>query len=70
VIYITIECRVYNCLDGIKAWAPELHHGFTTQGQPWRLPARAYPRPSPRQLEDLWWPSASSQCFSFVSAAL
>jgi hypothetical protein len=37
MIYITIECRVYNCLDGIKEWAPELHHGFTTQGQPWRL---------------------------------
>jgi hypothetical protein len=28
---------MYNRLDGIKAWAPELHHGFTTQGQPWRL---------------------------------
>jgi hypothetical protein len=37
MIYITIECRMYNCLDGIKAWSPELHHGFTTQGQPWRL---------------------------------
>jgi hypothetical protein len=37
MIYITIECRMYNRLDGIKAWAPELHHGFTTQGQPWRL---------------------------------
>jgi hypothetical protein len=37
MIYITIECRMYNYLDGIKAWAPELHHGFTTQGQPWRL---------------------------------
>jgi hypothetical protein len=37
MIYITIECRVYNCLDGIKACAPELHHGFTTQGQPWEL---------------------------------
>jgi hypothetical protein len=24
MIYITIECRMYNCLDGIKAWAPEL----------------------------------------------
>jgi hypothetical protein len=35
--YITIECRMYNCHDGIKAWAPELHHGFTTQGQPWWL---------------------------------
>jgi hypothetical protein len=33
----TIECRVYNCLDGIKTWASELHHGFTSQGQPWRL---------------------------------
>jgi hypothetical protein len=31
MIYITIECRMYNCLDGIKAWAPELHHGFTTR---------------------------------------
>jgi hypothetical protein len=29
MIYITIECKVYNCLDGINAWAPELHHGFT-----------------------------------------
>jgi hypothetical protein len=28
---------MYNCLDGIMAWAPELHHGFTTQSQPWRL---------------------------------
>jgi hypothetical protein len=28
---------MYNCLDGIKIWAPELHHGFTMQGQPWRL---------------------------------
>jgi hypothetical protein len=37
MIYITIECRMYNCLDGIKTWASELHHGFTTQGQPWRL---------------------------------
>jgi hypothetical protein len=37
MIYITIECSMYNCLDGIKAWASELHHGFTTQGQPWRL---------------------------------
>jgi hypothetical protein len=37
MIYITIECRVYNCLDGMKAWAPELYHGFTTHGQPWRL---------------------------------
>jgi hypothetical protein len=37
MIYITIECRMYNYLDGIKAWALELHHDFTTQGQPWRL---------------------------------
>jgi hypothetical protein len=37
MIYITIECGMYNCLDAIKAWAPELHHGFTTQGQPQRL---------------------------------
>jgi hypothetical protein len=37
MIYITIECRMYNCHDGIKAWAPELHRGFTTQGQPWQL---------------------------------
>jgi hypothetical protein len=36
MIYITIECRMYNCLDGIKAWALELHHDFTTHGQPWR----------------------------------
>jgi hypothetical protein len=28
---------MYNCLDGIEAWAQELHHGFTTQGQPWWL---------------------------------
>jgi hypothetical protein len=28
---------MYNCLDGIKTWALELHHGFTTQGQPWQL---------------------------------
>jgi hypothetical protein len=28
---------MYNCLDGIKVWALELHHGFTTQGQPWWL---------------------------------
>jgi hypothetical protein len=32
--------------------------------------ARAWPKPSPRQLEDSWRPSASSRCFSFVSAAL
>jgi hypothetical protein len=37
MIYITIKFRVYNFLDGIKACALELHHGFTTQGQPWRL---------------------------------
>jgi hypothetical protein len=37
MIYITIECRMYNCLDGIKSWAPELHHIFTMQGQPWCL---------------------------------
>jgi hypothetical protein len=37
MIYITIECSVYNCLDEFKTWAPELHHGFTTQGQPWWL---------------------------------
>jgi hypothetical protein len=37
MIYITIKCRVYNCLDGIKAWAPELHYGFTMHGEPWRL---------------------------------
>jgi hypothetical protein len=35
--YIAIECRMNNCHDGIKAWAPELHHGFTMQGQPWCL---------------------------------
>jgi hypothetical protein len=28
---------MYNCLDGFKAWAPEIHYGFTTLGQPWRL---------------------------------
>jgi hypothetical protein len=32
--------------------------------------ARARPKPSPRKLEDLRRPSASSWCFSFVSAAL
>jgi hypothetical protein len=37
MIYITIERRMYNFLDGIKAWAPELHHAFTMQGQPWWL---------------------------------
>jgi hypothetical protein len=37
MIYITIECRMYNCLDGIKTRASELHHGFITQGQPWWL---------------------------------
>jgi hypothetical protein len=35
--YITIERRMYNCLVGIKARAPELHHDFTTQGQLWWL---------------------------------
>jgi hypothetical protein len=28
---------MYNRLDGIKAWAPEIHHDFTTQSQPWQL---------------------------------
>jgi hypothetical protein len=28
---------MYNCLVGIKAWALEIHHGFTTQDQPWRV---------------------------------
>jgi hypothetical protein len=37
MIYVTIECRVYNCLDGIQGMAPVLQHGFTTQGQPWQL---------------------------------
>jgi hypothetical protein len=37
MIYITTECRVYNFLDGIKTWTLELHHDFTTQGQPWWL---------------------------------
>jgi hypothetical protein len=32
--------------------------------------ARAWPKPSPKQLEDSRRPSASSRCFSFVSAAL
>jgi hypothetical protein len=32
------------------------------------MAARAWPRPSPKQLEDLRRPSASSRCFSFVSA--
>jgi hypothetical protein len=43
---------------------PWLHHVGPT------MVARAWPRPSPRQLEDLRRPSASSRCFSFVSAAL
>jgi hypothetical protein len=34
------------------------------------MTARAWPRPSPRQLEDLRRPSASYRCFSFVSSAL
>jgi hypothetical protein len=43
---------------------PWLHHVGPT------MVARAWPRPSPRQLKDLRRPSASSRCFSFVSAAL
>jgi hypothetical protein len=35
--YITIGCRKYKCLDWIHGMAPELHHGFTMQGQPWQL---------------------------------
>jgi hypothetical protein len=34
------------------------------------MAARAWPKASPRQLEDSQRPSASSRCFSFVSAAL
>jgi hypothetical protein len=34
------------------------------------MAARAWPKPSPRQLEDSRQPSASSRCFSFVSATL
>jgi hypothetical protein len=30
-----VECTI--AFDGIKAWALELHHGFTMQGQPWCL---------------------------------
>jgi hypothetical protein len=43
---------------------PLLHHAGPT------MAARAWPKPSPRQLEDSRRPSASSRCFSFVSAAL
>jgi hypothetical protein len=43
---------------------PWLHHAGPT------MAARAWPKPSPRQLEDSRRPSASSRCFSFVSAAL
>jgi hypothetical protein len=43
---------------------PWLHHVGPT------MAARVWPKPSPRQLEDLRRPSASSRCFSFVSAAL
>jgi hypothetical protein len=59
--YITIECRMYNYLDGIKALAPELHHGFTMQGHLLgnlrtcggrRLPPGA--SSSCRQLSDEW----------------
>jgi hypothetical protein len=38
---------------------PRLHHAGPT------MVARAWPRSSPRQLEDLRRPSASSRCFSF-----
>jgi hypothetical protein len=34
------------------------------------MAARAWPKPSPRQLEDSQKPSTSSRCFSFVSAIL
>jgi hypothetical protein len=43
---------------------PWLHHVGST------MAAKAWPRPSPRQLEDLRRSSASSRCFSFVSVAL
>jgi hypothetical protein len=43
---------------------PWLHHAGPT------IAARAWPRPSPRQLENLRRPAASSRCFSFVLAAL
>jgi hypothetical protein len=43
---------------------PWLHHSGTT------MAARAWPKPSPKQLEDLRRPLASSRCFSFMSAAL
>jgi hypothetical protein len=43
---------------------PWLHHAGPT------MAARAWTKPSPRQLKDLRRPLASSQCFSFVSAAL
>jgi hypothetical protein len=43
---------------------PWLYHTGPT------MAARAWPKPSPRQLEDLRRLSASSRCFSFVSATL
>jgi hypothetical protein len=43
---------------------PWLHHAGPT------MVARAWPRPYPRQLEDLQRPSTSSLCFSFVSVTL
>jgi hypothetical protein len=43
---------------------PWLYHAGPT------MVARAWPKPSPRQLENSQRPSASSRCFSFVSAAL
>jgi hypothetical protein len=43
---------------------PWLHHAGPT------MASRAWPKPSPRQLKDLQWPSASFWYFSFVSAAL
>jgi hypothetical protein len=48
--------------------APELYHGFTTQGQPWRLGSSLTYLLG--NVEDSRRPSASSRCFSFVLAAL
>jgi hypothetical protein len=50
-----------SCGSGTPPW---LHHVGPT------MTARARPKPSPRQLEDLRRPSASSWCFSIVLAAL
>jgi hypothetical protein len=52
----------------IQGMAPEVHHGFTMQGQPWRLGSSLSHLLG--NVEDSRRPSASSQCFSFVLAVL